>query len=198
MKSAVLFGLLASLTIGLSGCDDFGGFGNLDQRNTLIDDANLDNAEAAPVTPLAAIPTTGTVTYDGVVAASTTGAYVGSLYADMSMDVDFAGGAITGSITNVDLVDDATGNVVQGLTGTLALTGDQTDTPAGGIVGATATGNLTGAGVVTGTTTAVLVFAGSVRSDVTPADTVYGTMSGGMAGGFALDLSQGKFFGTTN
>lgn len=136
------------------------------------------------------------MTYDGVVTASTSGAYVGSLYADLSMDVDFAGGAITGSIINVDLVDDAAGDVVQDLTGTLVLDGDQTDTLARAIVGATATGNLTGAGVVTGTTTAVLVLAGSVRSDVTDADTVYGTMSGGMAGSFNLSLSGGQFYGT--
>ena len=194
MKSAILFGLLASLTIGLSGCGDFGGFGNPDQRNTLIDDANLDNAEAAPVTPVLGIPTTGTVTYDGVITANTTGAHVGSLYADLSMGVNFTSHAITGAITNVDLVNDTTGNVVQDLGGTLTLTGTQT---LGGVV-ATATGNLTGTGPVTGVGTAAFVLAGTVRSDVTVADTVYGSMAGGVGGGFTLNLSQGEFFGTTN
>ena len=77
------------------------------------------------------------------------------------------------------------------------MTGTQSDTLAGATVGATATGTLAGAGTVTGVSNAALVLAGTVRSDVTTADTVYGAMTGGVAGGFNLNLSNGEFYGTT-
>lgn len=192
MTNTFLTGLFACAALGLSGCDQFDGFGNPTLRDTSQDNINLANAEAAPITPVLGIPTTGLVTYDGVIAANTTGAHVGSLYADLSMGVDFGSNVITGSITNVDLVNDTTGNVVQDLAGSLTLAGTQT---LGGVV-ATATGSLTGTGPVTGVGTAAFVLAGTVRSDVTAADTVFGTMDGTVGGGFALDLSAGEFYGT--
>lgn len=163
-------------------------------RGVTEDNLALAAAELAPVTSVGSLPS-GSVRYDGVVAASTSGAYVGSLYADITMNVDFAGGGITGTIANADLVDDNTGNVVQNLTGSLALTGNEA---AGGIA-MSASGSLTGlpGGQVSGVSNAALVLAGTVRSDVTTADTVYGTMTGGVAGGFDLNLSQGEFYGTT-
>jgi hypothetical protein len=194
MKNAFSFALLASVGLGLSACteDPFEGI-PIVERDTKVDNANTLNAQNSPLTPLAGIPSTGSVTYDGVVSANATGDFAGSLYADMSMNVNFANHAVTGTITQVDLYDDFAGKVVETLSGTLTLAGTQT---LGGVAG-TATGTLTGVGTVTGVGTAALALAGTVRSDTTTADTVYGSMTGGVTGGIDLNLANGEFYGTT-
>ena len=165
-------------------------------RNTTGDNLALAAAAAAPVTPFGSLPASGSATYNGVLAGSVSGAYVGSLYADLAMKVDFGTGAISGQVSHADLVDDNTGNVVQNLDGTLAVTGGQ----AGGVVTAAAVGVLaaTSSGAVSGTGTATFDLLGTVRSDTGVADTVYGTVNGGVTGGIGLALSAGEFSGTTN
>ena len=189
MRNAFVPCLLAIVVSSLSGCDEY----LLERlRDPSVDNVNLANAAAAPATPVGSLPT-GSVTYDGVVAASTAGDFVGSLYADMSMNVNFGSGGITGTIDNADLVDDFTGDVVQNLSGSLTMTGTENN----GFVSANATGALIGTGgLVTGTSTVGLALLGNVRTDVAAGDTVYGVMTGGVTGDFDLTLSAGEFYGS--
>ena len=192
MSIATRLMLLGGLGLVLAGCDGFA-FDEAPSRDIAANEELFVLGAAADITLPIALPT-GFVTYEGVVAGDTAGSFSGRLYADMTMNVDFAGGDITGSIDNVDLVNDATGDIVQELTGALALSGTESEILPG-TLGATATGQLSGLGVVNGTTTAALALAGAVRTDNTAADTVYGSVAGGMAGAFNLSLSAGEFYG---
>jgi hypothetical protein len=180
----------------LAGCEVLEDELNPFARDTTNDNLALAAAAAAPVTPPLSVPTAGSATYDGVVAASVSGDYIGSLYADLAMTVDFGTGTVSGQVSHADLVDDNTGSVVQNLDGTLTVVGGQ----AGGVVTATASGVLaaTSSGPLSGTGTANLGLSGDVRSDTSTADTVYGTATGAISGGIDLDLSNGEFYGTTN
>ena len=191
------YGLIAALVActTLANCEA-GDVAVLRDRGVTEDNLALANAAAASPTPLASLPAGGSASYDGVVAASVSGDYVGSLYADLAMNIDFASGSITGQVTNADLVDDDTGEVVQNLDGTLTVTGGQ----AGGVVSAVATGVLvaTSSGPVSGSGTANLGLLGDIRTDTSSADTVYGTATGSVTGDLDLGLSDGEFYGTTN
>jgi hypothetical protein len=187
-----LFAALAAL-IPLANCDA-GTVQLLRDRGVTEDNLALADASAVDTTPPGSVPTSGSASYDGVVAASITGDYVGSLYADLSMSVNFATNSVSGQIDRVDLVDDFTGDVIQNLDGSLTLVGGE----AGGVVTATATGVLIAAtsGPVSGTGTAVFGLLGSMGSDAATADTVYGSATGAITGGIDLTLSNGEFYGT--
>lgn len=162
-------------------------------RDTSDDNLALAAAAAAPVTPPADLPGIGSAAYEGVLAANVSGDYDGSLYADLAVAVDFGAGTVTGEVTNVDLIG-FFGMTDQNLDGTLAVVG----TEAGGVIAANATGNLTGGtgNGVTGTAAADFDLDGNVRSADNPADTLYGTVTGGIAGDFGLTLSDGEFAAT--
>lgn len=164
------------------------------QRNTSKANVELAQAFAAPVTPVLSVPTIGSATYNGVMAANVDGSYTGSLYADLSMTVDFAATSVTGKITNADLIDDF-GVTVENMDGTLAITGGQS----GGGIAASANGTLTGTnGPVVGAGVANFALLGTVRTNTTTADTVSGTVTGGVTGNYGLTLSNGEFSGSTH
>jgi hypothetical protein len=193
LKELVVIGIVCS---GLVGCAAVEAeLGDIDLLNPTNINIGLANAESATATPMGSLPsgTSGSVTYEGAVAAATSGAYDGTLYAAMSMNVDFAGGGITGTVSDAFLYNDLTAQTDETLSGTLTLAGNEV---AGGIV-ATASGNLTGVGVVTGTGPTVLVMAGNVRTDAAAADTVYGTIADTTMGGLGINLTLGEFYGTT-
>jgi hypothetical protein len=196
MRNQHLSGLVIVAFVALSGCEE----SDIEQIRDQIRDPTNDNlvlaaAAAAPVTPVAALPTSGSANYDGVLAGTVAGDFVGSMYANLAMSIDFGSGDVTGEVSNADLLDDF-GNIVQNLDGTLDVDGENAD----GVVTAQATGTLSGAsgGLVSGSTVADFDLSGTVRTDVTDADTVYGTVTGGTVGDFDLDLSNGEFSGTTD
>jgi len=175
----------------LAGCTGSGLFDTT--RDTKIDNANLVLAEAAPLTPILSVPNSGSATYNGVMAASVSGAFTGSFYADLSMNLDFASNTVSGQITHADLIDDL-GNTAQTLDGTLIVTGSQ----AGGGIAAAATGTLTGtSGPVIGAGVANFALLGTVRDDISTADTVYGSVTGAITGNYDMSFADGEFYGTT-
>jgi len=108
--------------------------------------------------------------------------------------VDFAAFDVTGMVGNVDLIDDATGDVVQDLRGTPALNG----TADQGAIAGQVTGTLTGVGSVTGVSTASFILGGTTRTGTTPGDTIYGPVIGNTFGGFNLALSNGEFYASAD
>lgn len=187
--------VVASCTVLLSACarpEEEDVFPDTD-RSTTDDNLALANAAIQPLTPVASLPG-GSVNYSGVLAASVTGDYTGSLYADLDMTVDFAAFDVTGMVGNVDLIDDATGDVVQDLRGTPALNG----TADQGAIAGQVTGTLTGVGSVTGVSTASFILGGTTRTGTTPGDTIYGPVIGNTFGGFNLALSNGEFYASAD
>lgn len=196
MKNLQGFVTVCIACSGLVGCSILEEeFGDIDLLNPTNINIGLANAESATATPVGSLPSgaSGSVSYDGAIAAATSGDYDGTLYAAMSMDVDFAGGGITGTVSNAVLFNDTTSKIDQNLSGTLTLTGNE----ALGGVAMTATGTLTGVGAVSGAGTVGLVMTGNVRTDLATADTVYGTFADTTISGLGLDLTQGEFYGTT-
>lgn len=191
--TAVTFSkLMLPLCVGLAGCSGFT-FADTSSRNITTDMESLATGAAATVTLPADLPI-GSVTYSGVLTATTTGDFAGDMYADLTMAVDFDSNAITGTIDNVDLVDPTTSTISQSLTGSLDLTGTQTSS----VLTATATGSLTGLGDITGTAATILTMGGAIRTDTTDGDTVYGdVVTGAATGGFDLIFTDGEFYGTT-
>ena len=109
MRSSFLLSAALLSSLALAGCD-----GNpLDpgpvQRDITGENAALANAKAAAITPPGSLPTSGSASYNGVVAANVSGDYVGSLYADLAMNVDIGTGTVSGQVSHADLVDDTTG-----------------------------------------------------------------------------------------
>lgn len=153
-------------------------------------------AEAArissrPDTRLSDLPT-GSATYNGQVGADVAGDLRGSILGDMAMTVGFGANRITGSVTNINLIDTA-GRPDQLLDGSLAISGfeDQGNILAG------AAGNI--AGVAPGgtafTSDVNLTMKGNVRDDFGRGDAVFGTATGNGVGDVDL-LFDGVFFGT--
>lgn len=159
-------------------------------------DVNIALAEAAqisrlPETGLANLPT-GFVTYTGQLGADVSGDLRGSILGDMSMAVDFRQDRVSGSVSNINLVDTA-GRPDQLLDGRLAISGfeDRGNILAGArgdISGVTAEGSRF-------TSDVDLTLQGSVRDDFRSGDAVFGTAQGDGIGDVDLGFN-GVFFGT--
>lgn len=153
-------------------------------------------AEAArlstlPATNIYDLPT-GTVTYDGQIGADVRGDAQGSILADMTMIVGFDSNAITGNVTNINLIDPA-GIPDQRLDGSLAIAGFES----GGDLDAMASGQISGVdadGYVV-TSDMNLDLAGSVVNDQWYGDAIFGSATGTATGDFYLDV-DGVFFGS--
>ena len=152
----------------------------------------------------------GSASYIGKISSNATinegGGY--TIVGDMEMDIDFAsnGTNVSGSITQVNLIDSLNADGTQTMTngagtetpGTLTISGSRVDS---GIF-ATATGQLGAVLPDSGIETRAamnLQMAGSVRSTVETSDTVLGTFTGVGAAtsldGMAVTLSNGQFYG---
>ncbi|WP_019956810.1 hypothetical protein [Yoonia vestfoldensis] len=153
-------------------------------------------AEAArisrlPETGLTGLPT-GSATYSGQIGADVTGDLNGSILGDMAMTVGFGADRVTGSVTNINLIDTA-GRPDQLLDGGLAISGFEDR----GNILAGARGDVSG--VTPGgsffTSDMNLTLQGSVRDDFRGGDAVFGTATGNAVGDVDLFL-DGVFFGT--
>ena len=146
---------------------------------------------ALPATAPADIPT-GTVTYDGQIGADVRGDAQGSILADMTMIVGFDTNAISGNVSNINLVDPA-GIPTQRFSGSLAIAGIENN----GDLDAIASGRVSG---VDGDGYAVdadmnLDLVGTVLDDAGQGDAIFGSATGSAAGDFYLDV-DGVFFAT--
>ncbi|WP_342077055.1 hypothetical protein [Yoonia sp. SS1-5] len=145
---------------------------------------------ALPVTAPIDVPT-GTVTYDGQIGADLSGDTLGSIVGDMRMDVGFASNRISGSISDINLIDQS-GRPDQRLGGTLQIAGVENS----GALDAGASGEIS---AVDNNGQALeadmfLDLRGSVRDDRGFGDAVYGSVTGEARGDFDIDV-DGVFFG---
>ncbi len=149
-----------------------------------------EDAAALPVTPVSRIPT-GFVTYDGKIGADVTGDSLGSVLADMTMRVDFQDNRIGGRVDNINLIDQ-NGEPDQRLLGSLEIAGFENN----GNLDAGASGQVTAVGTNNNQLDAQmnLDLDGTVRSDRSHGDTVYGGVTGDARGDFNLDV-DGVFYG---
>lgn len=149
----------------------------------------------------------GSATYDGHVRSSAIienqGGY--DVIGDLELDVDinsrssFTGrNPITGTITDVTVIDRETANALIPLSGTLDITGDTVS----GEIEATAVGDLRRdrAGRRDEIAEWSIDLDGSFRDDFTTADTIAGTATGGTSGGLRDDYDveltgNGRFYG---
>lgn len=134
---------------------------------------------------------TGSVTYRGQVGADVAGDLRGSILGDMAMNVGFSTNRVTGSVSNINLIDTA-GRPDQLLGGRLAISGfeDQGDILAG------AAGEITGVapGGAAFASDVNLTLQGSVRDEYRAADAVFGDVTGNAVGEVDL-FFDGVFFG---
>jgi hypothetical protein len=149
----------------------------------------------------------GTATYDGTIRS---GAVINNddgfdVIGDLSLEVDinsrstFAGrNPISGTITDLTVIDRQSANLLTPLDGTLDITGDSTS----GELEATATGLLTREriGTVDDTARWSIDLDGSFRDDFERADTVAGIVNGGTTGSTSNDydvtlIGDGRFVG---
>lgn len=146
-----------------------------------------------PFTPLSDLPSGG-VTYRGHVGADVTGDAQGSILGDMTMLVDFGDSDISGSVTNINLID-PNGTPNQRFGGSLGITGTETS----GDLDAFASGQISGVdndGFAV-ESQMVLTLDGAVRDDFSEGDAVFGSATGFATGDFNMDVN-GVFFGTAN
>lgn len=151
-----------------------------------------------PEATLGELPVSGSTAYDGFVTGRLAGDGDGDVVGAMRMNVGFgASNAISGRISDItvlnsfDLVD-------QTLGGALDITG----TRAGAALVATAAGRVVAVDEsgVAGGYNMNLAMEGRLRSDVSGADSVSGTVTGsglgtGWAGGETITLQNGRFYG---
>lgn len=149
----------------------------------------------------------GTATYDGTIRS---GAVINNddgfdVIGDLSLEVDinsrstFAGqNPISGTITDLTVIDRQSNDRLTALDGTLDITGDSTS----GELEATATGFLTRERIGTSDDTAewAIDLDGSFRDDFERADTIAGVVNGGTTGGSSDDydvslIGDGRFVG---
>ncbi len=146
-----------------------------------------------PFTPLSDLPSGG-VTYRGHVGAEVMGDAQGSILGDMTMLVDFGDSDISGSVTNINLID-PNGTPNQRFGGSLGITGTETN----GDLDAFASGQISGVdndGFAV-ESQMVLTLDGTVRDDFSEGDAVFGSATGFATGDFDMDVN-GVFFGTAN
>jgi len=158
---------------------------------TAIND-EYDRVGALPDTAIADLPP-GSASYEGHVGGEISGDAEGSFVGDMTMNIEFAGNTIGGSIDNMNVIDDG-GEPEQLLGGSLTINGTEAD----GILTATATGSLTAVGEekIRGSSSVTLNLNGNVLTDTSDGDTVHGTMDGSGTGDFDITVYNGGFFGS--
>jgi hypothetical protein len=136
----------------------------------------------------------GGVTYRGHVGADVSGDAQGSILGDMTMLVDFGDNDISGSVSNINLIDpDGTPN--QRFGGSLGITGSES----AGYLDAFASGQISGVdndGVAVDSQM-VLTLEGAVHNNSREGDAVFGSATGFATGDFNMDV-DGVFFGTAN
>lgn len=163
-----------------------------------ITTADVDRAyvEAArisrlPVTDVINVPT-GTVTYDGQIGVDVSGDAAGSILADMTMIVGFDTDAITGNVTNINLID-PNGVPDQRMGGSLDIDGIETN----GQIAAVATGQVSAVDIYGESVTADMDIdlTGAVVDDQSNGDAIFGSATGSAEGDFYLYM-DGVFFGT--
>lgn len=135
---------------------------------------------------------TGSVTYTGQVGSNVAGDLRGSILGDMAMNVGFSTNRVTGSVSNLNLIDTA-GRPDQLLGGRLAIGGFEDQ----GSILAGAAGEITGvtAGGTAFASDVNLTLQGRVRDDFSRGDAVFGTATGNAVGDVNL-FFDGVFFGT--
>ncbi len=163
------------------------------------DDAAAINAEAdrvgaLPDTAIADLPP-GSASFVGHAGGPVTGDVDGAVIADMTMDVEFAANTISGTIDNVNYLDEDD-VPEQLLGGSLTIAGTEAD----GLLVATATGTLTAVGEesIRGSSSVTLNLNGNVLTDVSNGDTVFGDLDGSGSGDFDITLTDGVFYGSSN
>lgn len=137
------------------------------------------------------MPTTGTVNYTGRISSAD---YVGTgVSGIISMDVDFDASGMTGTISEVNYVEN--GQPDQTLGGTLALSGSVSGSGMSG----TGSGQLSGVeSGFTGRTNVNLTLDGQFRDDAGTADLITGTVDGTGRGDFDFDVDNGRFYASTD
>ncbi|MFN3664343.1 hypothetical protein [Yoonia sp.] len=143
-----------------------------------------------PQTQISDLPT-GSVTYNGKVGANVGGDLQGSMLGDMSMNVGFNTNTVRGSVTNLNLINQA-GRPDQALGGNLAINGfeDRGNLSAG--AGGTITGVAPGGSAFSSDVN--LNLQGNLRDDRHRGDAVFGTVAGQALGDVNLGF-DGVFFG---
>ena len=166
---------------------------SINAQDVISINAASNRVSALPQTSVLNLPS-ASATYVGHIGGTVAGDADGSIIGDMSMTVDFAGNTVTGLMDNVNLIDEFD-VPEQLLGGSLSISGTET---AGQLV-ATASGSLSAVGdiAVRGSSDVVLTLAGNVRDDTGTGDAVFGNVTGGGIGDFAVTLS-GQFYGTSN
>ena len=166
---------------------------SINAQDVININAASSRVSALPQTGILNLPS-ASATYLGHIRGMVLGDADGSIIGDMSMSVNFAGNTVSGLVDNVNLLD-AFDVPEQLLGGSLTISGTET----GGQLLASASGSLSAVGdiAVRGESDVVLTLAGNVRDDVGTGDAVYGTITGGAIGDFAVSLS-GQFYGSSN
>lgn len=157
--------------------------------------AERNRVAALPATALADLPT-GSVRYDGNVYSNAIidGEIGYSILGDMAMNVNFAGGGVSGVVDNINLIDNGVPDQLLG--GDLRISG----ATANGGISAVANGRIDAVGSdlpFRGASDIRLNMTGTVRDDG-PGTAVYGNVTGGSIGDsdFDVTLIGGTFFGT--
>ncbi|MFT6451256.1 MAG: hypothetical protein ACJA06_000737 [Halocynthiibacter sp.] len=132
-------------------------------------------------------PTAGTVNYQGRIAAAD-GANTGVSGA-LSMDIDFATSGMTGTISEVNYVEN--GLPDQTLGGTVSLKGSVSGSALSGSGSGTLTGVKSG---FKGRSEVNLSLSGQFRDDRSVADLITGTANGSGRGDFDFDIDGGSFY----
>lgn len=146
-----------------------------------------------PFTDVQDLPT-GSVTYNGKLGADVSGELNGSIISDMEMIVAFRTEDISGSVTNINLID-PDGRPNQRFDGKLEITGREDI----GRLSAFASGDITGVDDNGGSmdSSVLLTLYGDVVDDIGHGDAVFGSATGNGIGGLEFDVN-GVFFGTTD
>jgi hypothetical protein len=146
-----------------------------------------------PFTSTQDLPT-GSVTYIGKLGADVSGDLDGSILSDMRMNVGFSTNDISGSLTNINLID-PDGRPNQLFDGRLIIDGAQS----GGQINAFASGDITGVNDngFPMDSKLLLQLQGNVVDDIDRGDAVFGSVKGDGIGDLDFDI-DGVFFGTAN
>lgn len=159
----------------------------------ISEQTDMTTQAAKAASSLAQMPgvSAGTVTYTGRIG-DADGSNTGVSGA-LSMDIDFATSGMTGSVSDLNYVDEGTPD--QRLGGTVALTGSVSGTGLSGTGSGTLTAVESG---FTGRSNVNLTLSGQFRNDASTADLITGSVSGSGSGDFDFNINSGSFYANSN
>ncbi len=139
----------------------------------------------------ASIPTSGAVDYSGHIGGEIDGDVTGGFVGDLTVTADFGTNAITGDVTNINLIDED-GNPDQLLGGSLDVTGAHT----GADITMTAQGSVTAVDDdgFRGSSDVDFELNGGFVDDTGTADAMYGTITGSADGDFYIGVVDADFY----